>query len=157
MDEIINLLLWWVKSMGQILAIVGSIAVVVIGWYLNEKSKRKWEAYKRKEDSYKELIRTLKGFYEGNTDSALKEEFLNQLNLCWLYSSDEVIKSAYSFLNTVHTDKNPDTASEEQDNHEKEEALSSLVLAMRKDILSGKTIETTNLTKEDFRHLKART
>ena len=84
-------------------SIVGSILVVVAGWYLTEKSKRKWEAYKRKEDNYRELIRTLNGFYEDQADSALRQEFLYQLNICWLYGSDEVIRSAYSFLDTVHT------------------------------------------------------
>jgi len=133
--------------MTQIITIVGSVLVVVIGWYLNERSKRKWEAYKRKEDSYKELIRTLEGFYQDNPDSKLREEFLNQLNLCWLYSSDEVIKSAYSFLETVHTDTN--------NRDENKERMSSLVLAMRTDLLSGKIVKKSKLTADDFRHLRA--
>ncbi len=50
--------------MTQLFTIIAPIAVVVIGWYLNERSKRKWELYKRKEDNYKELIRTLRVFYQ---------------------------------------------------------------------------------------------
>jgi len=134
--------------MTQLFTIIASIAVVVIGWYLNERSKRKWELYKRKEDNYKELIRTLKGFYQEISDNKLRKEFLNKLNLCWLYSSDEVIKSAYSFLDTVHTDTN---SSDEN----KERALSSLMLAMRTDLLSGKTVEKSKLTADAFRHLRA--
>ncbi len=134
--------------MTQLFTIIASIAVVVIGWYLNERSKRKWELYKRKEDNYKELIRTLRGFYQEISDNELRKEFLNELNLCWLYSSDEVIKSAYSFLDTVHTDTN---SSDEN----KERALSSLMLAMRTDLLSGKTVEKSKLTADAFRHLRA--
>ena len=131
------------------LTIVGSIVVVVLGWYLNEQSKKKWEAYKRKEDNYKELIRTLRGFYIDKPSKELKEEFLYQVNLCWLYSPDEVIKAAYGFLDTVHAGVTSTDAV-------KEKAVSSLVLAMREDILSGKTIDKTELTAGDFKHLKAR-
>ncbi len=90
-----------------------------------------------------------KGEQYNNPSKQLKEAFLYQVNLCWLYSPDEVIKAAYGFLDTVH-------ASATSTDAVKEKAVSSLVLAMREDILSGKTIDKTELTAGDFKHLKAR-
>ena len=75
----------------------------ILAWFLNEWRKRIWEQYQRKEESYKELIRCLKGFYVGVPNSQeLKSEFLNKLNKCWLYCPDEVILNGYAFLDTVH-------------------------------------------------------
>ena len=37
----------------------------VVAWFLNEWRKRLWEQYQRKEASYKELVRCLRGFYVG--------------------------------------------------------------------------------------------
>ena len=87
-------------------ALIGIIITLIIGlvtWYLNERSKRVYEEYKRKEEKYSKLICSLKGFYISSLDKELRDEFLNQLNLCWMYCSDEVIMKAYNFLSTVHT------------------------------------------------------
>ena len=43
--------------------IVAPVFLAILAWYLNERAKRKWEEYGRKEERYKELLRTLKGFY----------------------------------------------------------------------------------------------
>jgi len=73
----------------------------VIAWLVNERRKHLWEQYIRKETSYKELIRCLRGFYEGTKDSHLTGEFLNQINICWLDCPDIVIKKGYEFLDLV--------------------------------------------------------
>ena len=78
----------------------------VVAWFLNEWRKRIWEQYQRKEDQYKILIRCLQGFYVGTANQQMKAKFLQQLNICWLYCPDEVIKKAYAFLDTVHAGKN---------------------------------------------------
>jgi uncharacterized membrane protein YhaH (DUF805 family) len=129
------------------------VAVIAFGgalvtWCLNEKSKRSYEEYKRKEERYSRLIRSLRGFYVGSENTELKTEFLNQLNLCWMYCPDEVICKVYNFLNTVHTDQ-------KHSDEEKEKAVGEIMLAIRRDLVSRKPLKATNLKPEDFKHLKA--
>ena len=53
----------------------------VTAWFANEWRKRIADQYQRKEANYKELIKSLRGFYVGAANAeALKVEFLNQLN-----------------------------------------------------------------------------
>ena len=132
-------------------ALIGIIITLIIGlttWYLNERSKRVYEEYKRKEERYSELIRTLKGFYIDSLNKELKDGFLNQLNLCWLYCPDEVINKGYNFLSTVHTNN-------ESKDEERERALGEFILAIRKDLIKREPLEKTNLEAKDFKHLKA--
>lgn len=119
----------------------------VIAWFANEWRKRISDQYQRKEANYKELLRSLRGFYVGASDAdELKREFLNQLNIAWLYCPDDVIKKGYAFLDTVHTQKvSPDA--------EKEAALGAFVAAIRCDLLSRKLVRETKLSPADFRHL----
>lgn len=120
----------------------------IIAWFVNEWRKRVWEQYQRKEANYKELVRCLKGFYVAAGDAdRLKAEFLDQLNQCWLYCPDEVIRKGYAFLDTVHTrQRQPDEA--------KEKAMGDFVASIRRDLLSRKLIRSTALTEADFRYLK---
>lgn len=119
----------------------------VIAWFVNEWRKLASEQYQRKEESYKELIQCLKGFYIGIENSnKLKIEFLNQLNRCWLYCPDDVIKKGYAFLNTVH-ESNSST------DEVKEKAMGEFIVAIRKDLLSRKLVKSTKLNSSDFKHL----
>jgi len=64
-----------------LIPVVGVIITFTGGfvtWYLNERSKRIYEEYKRKEERYSELIRSLKGFYAGSLSKELKDEFLSE-------------------------------------------------------------------------------
>jgi len=120
----------------------------IITWSLNQKSNRAYEEYKRKEEKYSALIKSLKGFYVASYSKEMREEFLDQLNQCWLYCSDEVIEKAYNFLETVHVGSK---ASEKQ----QRDLLGELVVAIRVDLISRKTLNSTKLTAEDFKHLYA--
>lgn len=120
----------------------------VFAWFVNEWRKRIWVQYQRKEESYKELLRCLKGFYIGTANAnELKAEFLNQLNRCWLYCPDDVIVKGYAFLNTVHaTNPAPDDI--------KEKAMGHFVASIRSDLISRKLLRSTKLSGKDFKHLK---
>lgn len=119
----------------------------VVAWFVNEWRKRLWEQYQRKEASYKELLRCLRGFYVGINDAEkLKGEFLDQLNICWLYCPDEVIRKGYAFLDTVHSQQVSDSSTKEQ-------AMGDFVSSIRNDLLSRKLVRKTKLTSSDFRHL----
>ena len=122
----------------------------VIAWFTNEWRKRVSEQYQRKEASYAELIRALKGFYIGAPDAEkLRSEFVNQLNIAWLYCPDEVIIKGYAFLDTVHSRQvHSDT--------QKEHAMGEFVAAVRQDLLSRKLVRKTRLNGQDFKHLTAR-
>ena len=121
----------------------------IIAWFVNEWRKRIWEQYQRKEESYRELLRCLKGFYVGASNaSELKAEFLNQLNRCWLYCPDDVILKGYEFLNTVH-------ASNPSSDETKEKAMGDFVASIRNDLLSRKLVKKTSLVGKDFKHLNA--
>ena len=132
----------------ELLKILIPIITIVGGWLFNEKSKRTWEEYKRKEEHYSELIKNLQGFYVKSQNLDLKAKFLGHINLCWLYCTDEVIKKAYAFLETVHTGQ---IASDEQ----KERALGKFILEIRKDLISRKFTKATTLKSGDFKNLHA--
>lgn len=139
------------ETVNILIPVIGAVIVFVSGlatWYLNERSKRIHEEYKRKEEKYSGLIRSLRGFYVDSFNKELRTEFLNQLNLCWMYCPDDVIHKAYNFLLTVHTDQ-------KYSDEEKEKAVGELMLAIRKDLINRKTLRKTNLRAEDFKHLKA--
>jgi len=120
----------------------------VIAWFVNEWRKRLSEQFERKEASYKQLVQSLKGFYIGAAEAdRLKAEFLDQMNQCWLYCSDEVIKKGYAFLETVHTQK-------QVSDETKEKALGDFVACIRRDLISRKLLRKTSLSGTDFRHLK---
>lgn len=127
------------------------LAGAAVAWFANEWGKRKREEYRRKEEKYQALLKSLKGFYVTTPSSEskeMKDEFLEQLTLCWLYCPDEVIKKAYDFLATIHTGvKCTET--------QKEKVLGEFVLVIRKDLLSQGIVRKTNLKPEDFKILKA--
>lgn len=129
--------------------IVAPVILAILVWYLNERVKQKWEEYERKEERYKELLRTLQGFYVTTPDSKLKGEFLHQLNLCWLYTPDEVIQKAYEFIDTVHTGANANAKGKDRN-----DAAGALIVAIRKDLLSRKTVKKTKLQVSDYKHLR---
>ncbi len=139
------------NSVNLFISVIGAVVVLtsaIVTWCLNEKSKRKFEEYKRKEVKYSALIRSLRGFYVDTFNKELRNEFLNQLNLCWMYCPDEVIQKAYNFLCTVQT-------GQQHSDDEKERAVGELMLAIRLDMINRKPLKKTDLLPEDFKHLTA--
>lgn len=128
--------------------VVAAVAAIAgfTTWALTERSKRRFEDYKRREERYAALVRTLRGFHVATNDRELKQVFLTELELCWLYGSDDVIRAAYAFLNTVSTGV---VSTDEA----KEASVGRLVLAIRKDLLRRKPLKKTELRSEEFRIL----
>lgn len=128
------------------------LAGVAFAWFWNEREKRLSEEYKRKEAKYESLIKSLRGFYVETSVTEqsleLKKIFLAELDKCWLYCPDEIIKKGYNFLETVQAD----TDSSDDDN--KERAVGELALAIRKDLLCRKLVRSTNLKPENYKILK---
>jgi len=119
-----------------------------VTWYLNEQSKRIYEEYRHKEERYSELIRSLRGFYNQTRNEELIREFLDQLNLCWMYCPDEVIQKAYNFLNMERTENKDKFFAKER-----EKAVGKLILAIRRDLIDIKPLKKTRLNSVDFKYL----
>ena len=128
-----------------LLSAVGAIAA----WSFNERSKRAWEEYTRKENNYRQLLIALKGFFVETQSKELRDEFLQQVNLCWLYCPDDVIQKAYMFLDSVHTESTSGTETSEK-------AMGDLVAAIRTDMLNRRIVKTTSLRGKDFRRIASR-
>jgi hypothetical protein len=86
------------------LGLLPPVLAAIVAWNLNERGRRRRDEYVRREARYQRLISALRGFYVATVDRSMRQEFLDQVNLCWLYCPDEVVRSAYGFLDTVHTD-----------------------------------------------------
>lgn len=138
---------------GIITALIAFIAGLTFNYF-----GKHWERQDRnrveKAERYSKLLQCVVGFTEGldKTDSnrarELKSEFLQEVNLIWLYCPDNVIRKTYAFLDTVHEGKaKPAT------DKEKETALAEFVLALRKDMLDYEFPKATSLRPCDFKLL----
>jgi hypothetical protein len=87
---------------------------------------------------------SLKRKQEESNDS-LRQIFLDTINLCWLHASDEVIKKANSFLESVQINS--------QTKDKCDVVFGELVVAMRNDIFSKTLFKRTELKGEDYKFL----
>jgi hypothetical protein len=131
-----------------VLPILVPLLAAGIAWVFNERAKRKAEEYIRREEKYRALVDALRGFYEHMQDTRpLREEFLRQLSLSWLYCSDDVIRKANAFLSTVGDVKVADEA--------KFRAVGELMLEIRRDLISRRVVRRTTLQPQDYLHRRA--
>jgi len=81
------------------------------------------------------------------------QTFLDQVRLAWLYSPDEVILSAYTFLDTVNADCLPPSTKPER-----EISFGNVIAAVRRDLFRPRFIlwQRTNLTGTQYRHLEVK-
>ena len=140
----------WLVLWAPQLALLIPLVTAIIAWYVNERSKRSWEEYVRKEQHYSALLRSVRGFYASSADRNLREEFLQQLDLCWLYCPDEVIIKGYAFLDAVHEDSASNPG-------ERDAALGNFVAQIRRDMLHRGLVTQTDLDGSRFRRLSTRT
>jgi hypothetical protein len=130
----------------QLIVVVLTAAVGFATWYLNEWGKRREADYVRREQRYVELVKALRGFHEGSENVEAKEQFLIQLELCWLYGSDEVVRAAYSFLNKVNTQQTSTPI-------ERATAAGDLMVAIRNDLLRRAPLKCSTLKPAEFQIL----
>ena len=116
----------------------------MFGWLLNEEAKRRDIREKRKRQRYEMILLSLSGFFEGNEDYAKKQTFLNQIQLSWLYCSDDFIRRANLFLDSVNKSGTTTTPEERQ------RLLGDLLVQMRKDYRCK-----TSLKSSDFKVVTA--
>lgn len=133
----------------QVIVVAVTISAGFATWGLTERNKRRFEDYTRREARYDQLVRSIRGFQAEAGDPEAKQTFLTELELCWLYGSDEVVHAGYAFLDSVKTGQN---ASDD----DRGVAAGALVLAIRKDLIRRAPIRQTDLTASDFEILAVR-
>lgn len=122
------------------------LAGAVVAWFLNERRRRSWEEYLRKEERYRELLRTLVGFYDHSASPEPRRQFLEEYKRCWLYCSDDVIRAAnYAMKVMVEGTTVP--------MEQRRLRISEFVLAIRRDLLRRTLTRDTNLKAEDYVHI----
>jgi hypothetical protein len=118
----------------------------VVAWFLNERRRRAWEEYLRKEERYRELLRTLAGFYLHASDSEVRRQFLEEYKRCWLYCSDEVIRAANAAMEVM-------VEGTTLPNEIRLQRIGEFVLAIRRDLLRRNLTRHTALGASDFVHI----
>lgn len=92
---------WRVAWMTALLTAFLTTGTSVIFHAWDARQKEKWTAYEHKEARYHELIRSLRTL---QTDVRLQDpveankKFLEQVDLCLMYCSDEVIRSTWGLI-----------------------------------------------------------
>lgn len=105
--------------------------LAVFGWGVTEYYKRQERLHQRKEERYIALLRSVQGFttnVDPNTSIQKREEFLRQLDLCWLYCPPTVVRAGYRFLHLVREGERPN------EKH-RELSLGEFVLSIREDLM----------------------
>jgi hypothetical protein len=117
-------------------------------WHKNQALVRSQNEYQRKEQLYRDMLKSTTVFYKGASVPASPPvaSFLEQYRLAWLYAPDDVIQAFDSFLNTQKSDK-----SAEQKDQLGQKALAELVSAVRKDLFNTAK-RPTELRATDFGH-----
>ena len=136
-----------ITAWGPLLVALIAAAVGLGTWSCDSSAARARLDYLRREQHYSALVSAIGGFYSpGSTEE--KVRFLNERNLCWLYCSDDAIRAVNAFLDSVENGAQSAPA-------EREAALQALMLTLRRDLISGRPVSSTNLDAAEFRVLKA--
>jgi len=118
-----------------IITVIGAIIVAVLGFIFEKERDRKAKLHERKEESYKNLLFSLKGFFHGRHDSAMKEKFVDETRLTRLYASDKSIKALNQLLDTMAKDETTFGVSSIPNYQDTiHELLGKFVKAMREDL-----------------------
>lgn len=130
------------KNNATITIFIFAASASIIIWYLNEGKRRSIQEYKQKETRYLELIELIEKLEPNEKPSDhLRDDFLHQINLCWLYCPDNIVRKIAELISSL----NNDSISQES----KENSMSELMIALRKDIR-----KKTKLNQDDYRKVK---
>lgn len=128
---------------GDFLKFFVPLVGAVVAWFMNERRRRAWEEYLRKEERYRALLKSLSGFYVHGSSPKVREEFLEEYKRCWLYCSDEVIKAANEAMAVMIEGT---SVPMDQRLHR----IGELVVAIRHDLLRRTLTSKTALGANDY-------
>ncbi|MBN1862161.1 MAG: hypothetical protein JW790_00755 [Dehalococcoidales bacterium] len=135
-----------------VVAIIAAVSGYLVRGF-DKRKEREAEEYRRKEERYINLILCLRGLVVSSENKALREKFLDELNLAWLYCSDDVISKINSLMCLIPVGGS--TKGKTASTEEIMTAFGGLFLAIRKDLISRKLIKKTDLKNTDFTLYKA--
>jgi hypothetical protein len=120
-------------------------------WGFSEWAKRSNERFLQKEERYLKLIELIENLKENEKpgDPDLKIRFIHQINLCWLYCSDDVVRKTINLISKFNDDRVP--------KEEKEKTVSELMISLRKDVLKIMpwNIRPTKLNQADYEKINS--
>jgi hypothetical protein len=117
-------------------AVMIAAVIAVIGYAVKGSVDIQMREREQKEERYKGMLMSIKGFYESSQNQKLKEKFIEEMTMAYLYASDQVIQTANKFLDTVKMKAEPSS------DEDKRKALAILIIAMRKDLKKTKLLES---------------
>jgi hypothetical protein len=132
-----------------LLGVIGPLVVwlwSVYTWRKNQDVQRAQNEYQRKDQLYREMLKSISTFYKGASPSVGVAQFLEQYRLAWHYAPDDVIGAVGGFLDTQKAD-----IPAVQKNTLGQQALAELVASVRKDQFTTAKLITT-LRASDFKH-----
>ena len=89
------------------------------------------------------FLQSIRGFYAGSESEELKEQFINDLRLAWLYCPDKIVRAGNDFLATV-------SSGAESTEDQKHRRLAEFELELRRDLLGR-----TRLSVEDRKNWRS--
>ena len=132
----------WSTLISNLLLVTG-VFIGFYKWTEEQKEKRKYDLYIKKEQIYLSLQKNMWGFYDNSFDMKKQQNFVEDIQTAWLYCPDSIIFICNNFIKSRI--KNSNISKEEA-----EKIISKLMLEMRKDLLSNKYLEETNLSTSDY-------
>ena len=125
-----------------LIPVIAAVLSSYLTYYLTIKSKKTEAILKFKEEKYSNLLVLLQGFVGRTASGETKKKFFEEQYKSWLYCSDGVVRALNNMVQLVIDSQGKDPGPEKG-----REAVGSIVLEMRKDLL-GKT----TLCFRDFRY-----
>jgi hypothetical protein len=122
-------------DIGVIITAIVTVLVVVLGFFFERERERQAKLHERKEDLYKNLLFSLKGFIHGRHDLSLKEDFADEARLARLYASDKAIKALNQFIDIMlQNEKKFEESFNKNYQDSVQEMLGQFIISMREDI-----------------------
>jgi len=133
----------WNNWLPLLLFVLGAF-LSLLTWGLTEWARRSTKRHSQRTKRYVELIDLIENLMENDKkkpgDPDLKDQFMHQINLCWLHCSDDIIQKTIDMISKFNDDDIPADI--------KDTALCELMISLRKDIMS------TELKHEDYKKIK---
>lgn len=132
--------------------IVGVLGALIAAgtYYTTEQSKLEADSYSRRAERYERLVASASAFQVGAADLTPRIVFLREMDQCWLYCPDHVLRAGYRFLDSVKTGAN---STEEG----RAKAFAEFMVAIREDLLSGPRATESDMRTNEYRMFKANT
>lgn len=122
-----------------------------LAFLFTSRAKRDESILRFKEEKYAKLLVKLQGFVGSTTSTQLKKEFFEEQYQCWLYASDDVVKSINDLIRLVIENRGSDPIPEVG-----RKVVGEVVLAMRRDLLKKTKLDYTAFCYTDVHDAKKR-